>query len=102
MLIFCFVILSFGVYGYVVHVYHEGSSCDLFVEYGVHHGLERCRRVGESEEHYCWFKQSSIGYEGRLVSVFFHYLHCVVSPTDVYHCNQFGIAYSVDQLWDEQ
>src|SRR5216683_3312848 len=101
MLIFCFTIFPFGVYGYVIHVYREGSSCDLFVEYHVHHGLERRWGVGESKEHHCWFKESSIGYESHLVSVFFYYLDRVVSPTDIYHCDQFSISYSVDQLWDE-
>ena len=42
-LFFCFVRLSLGVDRYVVHVDCEGSTGDLFAEYGVHHGLERGR-----------------------------------------------------------
>ena len=96
MLIFCFAVFSFGVYGYVIHIHREGSLCDLFMEYCVHHSLERRWGVGESEEHYRWFEKSSIGYESCLVSVFLHYLHRVVSPTDVHYCDQFGITYSVN------
>jgi len=56
-----------------------------------------CRwRVGESKEHYRWFEQSLICYEGCLVSVFFYYLHRVVPPSDIDYRDQFGIAYSVD------
>jgi len=84
------------VYSYVVHVYCKGSSCDLFLEQGVHHGLECCWGIGESKEHYCWFEESLIRYKGCLVSVFLYYLHHIVPPADVDHCDQFGVAYSID------
>ena len=38
-----FIRLLFHVDRYVIHVYHEPPLCDLLLEYGVHHGLERCR-----------------------------------------------------------
>jgi len=68
---------------YVVHIDHKGFPCDLFVEDGVHHSLKGGWWVGESEEHYCWFKESLICYEGCLVLVFLNNLYCVVSLADV-------------------
>ena len=40
---------------YIVHVYHYASFVDHVSKYGVHHGLESCRQVGEAKEHDCGF-----------------------------------------------
>jgi hypothetical protein len=41
------------------------------------------RGICESEEHYCWFKESLIGYERHFVLVFRYDSDRVVSPADV-------------------
>jgi hypothetical protein len=68
---------------YVVHVDREGSTHDLFTEYHVHYGLECSGGIGESEEHYHWFKESLIGYKCCLVLVFRYDSDRVVPPTDI-------------------
>jgi len=68
---------------YVIHIDREGSTHDLFMEYCVHHSLEGSRGIGESEEHYRWFKESLIGYECHFVLVFRCNSDRVVSPPDV-------------------
>jgi len=68
---------------YVIHVYYEGSLCNLFVKDGVHHGLEGFWQVDESKEHHHWFEKSLIGHEGHFMLVFFNNLYGVIPPTDV-------------------
>ena len=48
----------------VVQVHHHYSFCNEFLEDVVHHGLEGGRAVGEAEEHYQRFKESTVGAEG--------------------------------------
>ena len=86
---------------HVIHVYGEPSFSQFFLEDGVHHGLEGCRGVSESKEHYVWFEQSLIGDEGcfPLVSVFDS--DVVVAPSDVELREEFCSFYSRDKLGDE-
>jgi hypothetical protein len=77
---------------YVVHVDHEGSTRNLFVEYRIHHGLKGGGRVGESEEHYRWLEESLIGHERRFVLVFRCNSDRVISPSYVDCGDKFRIA----------
>ena len=54
----------------IVHVDEEPTSIELFDEDIVHHVLERCGRVAESEEHYSGLKEAIFCNEGseRFVS----------------------------------
>jgi hypothetical protein len=52
----------------------------------IHHGLERCRGVGQSEAHDEWFKEPVIGAKHGLPLVAFLYLHIVVTPLHVQLC----------------
>jgi hypothetical protein len=65
---------------------------DLLAEYCVHHGLECSGGVGESEEHYHWFKESLIGYECHFMLIFRYDLDGIVSPVDVNRGDQFCIT----------
>jgi hypothetical protein len=56
MLFFCFFWSAFGVDGHVVHIDCQPFFSDVISEYGIHHCLEGSRGVGESKEHYGWFK----------------------------------------------
>jgi hypothetical protein len=73
----------FGMDHYVVHIDREASAHDLFMEYCIHHGLKCSRGIGESQKHYCWFKESLISYECRFVLVFWYDSDCVVPPSNV-------------------
>ena len=67
----------------VVDIDGDLSGVDEVSEDVVHYRLERRRRVCQSEEHDCWFKQSSVRSECRFpfVSLFDSYV--VVSPSYV-------------------
>ncbi len=41
--------------GYVVHIDGDVPFIDEVTEYCIHHGLEGCWRVHQTEEHDCWF-----------------------------------------------
>jgi hypothetical protein len=49
----------------------------------VHHGLERCRGVGQSEVHDEGFKEPAIGVKHGLPLVAFLNPHVVVTPSHV-------------------
>ncbi len=55
-LLFRFVLFTFGVDHDIVHVYRKPPLSDLGTEDSVHHHLEGGGRVCESEEHYRWFE----------------------------------------------
>ena len=40
----------------VIHVYCDPTFPKFLGKYGVHHGLESGRRVGEAEKHHSWLK----------------------------------------------
>ena len=101
MLIFCFVWLFLRVHCYVIHVDSEPSLGDLFVEHGVHHGLEGGWRVGQSEEHYRRFEESPVGDKGGFMSVLFNDLDRVVPPLDVNTGDELCISQVVDELQDK-
>ena len=49
----------------------------------IHHGLECCWGIGESEIHYEGFKEAIFGFEGRFVFVPFFDTDVVVPPSDI-------------------
>ena len=55
-LLFSFAFSSFSVYRHVVHVDRHPAFCYFFGEDRIHHRLEGCGGVGESEEHDRGFK----------------------------------------------
>jgi len=76
----------------VVHVDVNGSAKEfMFVNEGTkdvnHHGLEGGGGIGESKEHYCWFKETIMCFKGSLVLIAFLYTHIIISPVNV----QFGV-----------
>jgi hypothetical protein len=87
MLFFCFVWSVFHVNGHIIHVHCQPFLGDVVGGYGIHHGLEGCWGVGESKEHYGWFKEAFIGDERcfPFISLFDPYV--VVTPMYV----EFGV-----------
>ena len=86
--------LGFGGEEHVVHIDNHDSFFDHIFENFVHHGLECGRRITHAEEHYCWFKQSSVHFEGGFPFISFLDPYVVISPSDV----QFGEILSVFDL----
>jgi len=87
--------------GHVVHIDGEPELGHFLTEDGVHHGLEGCRRVGEAEEHDCWFKQSLVCEEGGFPFVPFFDANVIVTPADVKLGVQGATAKAVYELGNE-
>src|SRR6266702_516865 len=91
----------------VVHVNSYSSSQELVFENGiskdvVHHSLERCRGVGESEVHDGGFKESVPCFERRFAFVSFFDTYVVIPPSDVQFRVYVGVAkvpYKVGDEW---
>jgi len=58
----------------------------------VHHGLERCWGVGESEVHDGGFKESMPHFESRFPFVPFFYAYVVIPPSNVQFCVNMGVT----------
>ena len=56
---------------------------DEVLKYFIHHGLEGSRAVGDSEEHYQGFKESTIGAKRCLPLIPFLDANIVVTPLDI-------------------
>ena len=67
----------------VVHVDHEPSFCNHIAKGVVHEPLKGGRRIGETKEHYGWFKESFMGDEGGFPLVSILDMDIVISPVDV-------------------
>ncbi|SRR6266702_1410610 len=63
----------------------------------VHHGLERCWRVGESEIHDCRFKKSVSRFKCRFWFISLTDAHIIVAPSDV----EFGVYMCITEVSDE-
>src|SRR5216683_3240070 len=72
-----------GVDCYVVHVDCYASPVNQVAEYCVHHRLERCWRVSEPKEHYCWFIEPFVSDERGFPLVLQFNEHFVIPPFDI-------------------
>ena len=82
----------------VVHINDEPSLGDHVSEGVVHKSLEGCRRVGKSEEHYCWFKEALVHDEGGFPLVAVLDANIVIPPANVKLSEQFGVLKFVDEV----
>ncbi len=64
---------------------------DELMEDMVHHCLECCRGVTQSEKHDSWFKQPSVSSEHGLPLIIFLDLHVVESPAEIKYGEELGI-----------
>jgi len=62
-------------------VFEDGVAVDV-----VHHGLECCWGVGESEIHHGRFKESVSGFKRGFLLIPFMNLDVVVTPSDIEFC----------------
>ena len=67
----------------VVHINNEPSFGDHVSEGVIHKPLECCRRVGESEEHYCRFEEAFLCNEGGFPLMAIFDANIVIPPVDV-------------------
>jgi hypothetical protein len=85
----------------IIHVNDYISRDNFFSEDRIHHRLERGWGIGESEEHYCWFKESLVGFERGFPLISVLDTNVVVSPSNI----KFGepsFAYkALDEFLDE-
>ena len=67
----------------VVHVDNHFACQDKVLKYGVHHRLESTGGIGESKEHNCWFKESSVCFESGFPLISFFDLYVIEPFSDV-------------------
>ena len=77
------------------NIFHVGEDF-------IHHSLEHCRGVAESEKHDCGFIGSSMADERGFPFITFLDPYVVVTPPEVYLCEVLQSLELVDELRDEQ
>src|SRR6266702_3306230 len=87
----------------VVHINSDGRAERFVLEdhvtiYVVHHGLEGCWGIGESEIHDCRLEKSVSGFECGFLFVSFADAYIIVSPSDVKLCVYMCIAEVADEV----
>src|SRR6266702_34050 len=55
-----FLRIIFCCHQYIIHIDDNFSRGDDVSKLRVHHSLKNCRRITQSEWHYCWFEQSHV------------------------------------------
>src|SRR5260221_14536533 len=79
----------------IVHIAYGLTIVDEILEDIVHHHLECCRGVTQSEEHDSWLKQPSVSSECSLPLIPFLDPHVVESPLEVKYSEELSIAEAV-------
>ena len=70
----------------VIHIDDEPSFSNHISKGIVHESLESCRRIGKSEEHYCWFEEAFVSDESSFPLVAIFDVDIVIAPADVKLC----------------
>ena len=74
----------------VIHVAYRLTIMDEFVENIIHHCLECCGGVAQSEEHDGWFEQALVSLECGLPLIALLDLHIVEPPAEVKYGEELG------------
>ena len=74
----------------VIHVAYDFAMVDELMKDVIHHCLECCGGVAQSEEHDSWFKQASVGLECGLPLITLFDLHIVEPPVEVEYSEELG------------
>ena len=93
---------SFSENEYVVQVNHHNPFSYELLEDVIHHGLESGWAIGETEEHYQWFEETSVRSESSLPLVTFFHLNIIETPSDVQFGEVLGAPELSDQFGNEQ
>ena len=70
----------------VVHIDDEPSFGNHISKGIIHELLERCGRIGKSEEHYCWFEEAFVSDESSFPLVAVFDVDIVIAPVDIKLC----------------
>ena len=76
----------------IIHIAYDLAIVDEISEDIVHHHLECCGGVTQSEEHDSWLKQSSVSSEHSLPLIPFLGPHVVESPSEIEYGEELGIT----------
>src|SRR5258708_112013 len=76
----------------IIHIAYGLAIVDEVSEDIVHHRLECCRGVTQSEEHDRWLKQPSVSSERSLPLIPFLDPHVIESPSEVKYGEELSIA----------
>src|SRR6266481_973307 len=85
----------------IVHIAYHLTIVDELMEDIIHHHLECCGRVTQSEEHDSWFKQPLVSSECSLPLVPFLDPHVVESPSEIKYGEELGITEAGQDIGDE-
>ncbi len=76
----------------IIHIAYRLAIVDELMEDIIHHCLEHCGGVTQSEKHDGWFKQPSVSSECSLPLVVFLDLHVVESPAEIKYGEELSIT----------
>ena len=76
----------------VIHIAYDLTIVDEILEDIIHHCLECCRGVTQSEEHDGWLKQSLVSSKCSLPLIPFLDPHIVESPSEIEYGEELSIA----------
>ena len=76
----------------IIHIAYGLTIVDEISEDIIHHHLECCRGVTQSEEHDGWLKQSLVSLECSLPLIPFLDPHIVESPSEIKYGEELGVA----------
>ena len=85
----------------VIHVAYDFTTVDELMKDVVHHSLECCGGVAQSEEHDSWFKQASVGSECGLPLIALLDLHVVEPPAEVEYGEELGAMEAGQDIRDK-
>src|SRR5258708_829385 len=85
----------------VVHVAYDFTMVDELMKDVIHHCLEHCRGVAQSEEHDSWFEQTSVSLECSLPLIALLDPHIVEPPTEVKYGEELGTMEVGQDIRDE-
>ena len=81
-----------GVNEDIIHIAYHLTVVDELMEDIIHHCLECCRGVTQSEKHDGWFKQPLVSSECGLPLVIFLDLHVIESPVEIEYGEELGVT----------
>ena len=85
----------------VIHVAYDFATVDELTKDVIHHCLECCRGVAQSEEHDGWFKQASVSSKCGLPLVALLDPHIVEPPVEVKYSEELGATKAGQDVRDE-